>query len=94
MKAIFIDTNSVNEDGSFYIDELLVKNMGLIAGERVIAYQDADSWEAQIVLCKDRWGAVLNTESREISPDRQEGHAEGFWRGYYVQSRRLISVLE
>lgn len=94
MKTIFIDTNSVNEDGSYYIDELLIKNIKLSVGEKVTAYQDADAWEAEIVLCGDKWGAVPISGSREISPDRQEGHTEGFWWGYYVQSKRLVNVME
>ena len=94
MKTIFIDSNSVNEDGSYYIDELLIKNMRLCVGEKVIAYQDADAWEAEITLCGDKWGAVTVSDGREISPERQEGHAEGFWWGYYVQSKRLVHVLE
>lgn len=94
MKTIFIDTNSVNEDGSYYVDELLIKNMELSVGEKVIAYQDEDSWEAEIVMCGNKWGALFVSDSREISAERQQGHTEGFWSGYYVQSRRLIYVLE
>lgn len=94
MKTIFIDSNSVNEDGIYYIDELLIKNMKLSVGEKVTVYQDADSWEAEITLCGNRWGAVMVSDSREISPERQEGHAEGFWWGYYAQSKRLVHVLE
>lgn len=94
MNTIFIDTNSANEDGSYYIDELLIKNMKLSIGEKVIAYQDADAWEAEIVLCGNKWGVVPVSDSREISPERHEGHTEGFWWGYYVQSSRLVCALE
>lgn len=94
MKTIFIDTNSVNEDGSYYLDEIVIQGLGISVGERVIAYQDEDSWEAEVVMCGEKWGATLVSDSRQISPERQEGHAEGFWQGYYVQGRRLIYVLE
>lgn len=94
MKTIFIDTNSINENGSLCINEIVIKNMGLQKGEKVIAYQDADSWEAEIVFIKNRWGVVLTSDTKEISKDRQEGHDEGFWNGYYLQSIRLIHVLK
>lgn len=28
-----------------------------------------------------------------ISRERQEGHKEGFWEGFYVQSARIVQVL-
>lgn len=39
-------------------------------------------------------GAVLTSDTKEISEERQIGHREGFWQGYYLQSIRLIRVLE
>lgn len=37
---------------------------------------------------------MLNSNAKEISKERQEGHDEGFWEGYYLQSIRLIQVLQ
>lgn len=55
MKSIFIDTNSIDENGNFYINEIIAKNMKLRNGEKVVAYQDGDSWEAKIVCCENKW---------------------------------------
>lgn len=94
MKTIFVDTNSINENGSLCINELIIKNLGLEVGEKVIAYQDEDSWEAQIVFLENQWGVELISDTREVSRERQEGHQEGFWEGYYVQSINLLRVLK
>lgn len=94
MKTIFVDTNSVNENGTLRIHEIIVKNMGLQIGEKVIAYQDSDWWEAEIVFENDNWGVVLNSDTYEVSKERQEGHTEGFWEGYYIQCVGIILVLE
>ena len=94
MKAIFVDTNSVNENGSLRILEIIVKNMGLQIGEKVIAYQESDWWEGEIVFEDNNWGVVLNSDTFEVSKERQEGHTEGFWEGYYMQCARVIQILE
>lgn len=94
MKAIFIDTNSVNENGTLCINEFIIKNMELQKNEKVVAYQDEDSWEAEIVFDANNWGVVLHSNTKEISKERQEGHDEGFWWGYYLQSIRLIQILQ
>lgn len=94
MKAIFVDTNSVNENGTLCIHEIIVKNMGLQIGEKVIVYQDSDWWEGEIVFEDNNWGVVLNSDTYEVSKERQEGHTEGFWEGYYIQCARVIRVLE
>ena len=94
MKTIFVDTNSVNENGTLYIHEIIVKNMGLQIGERVIAYQESDFWEAEIVFDDNNWGVVLNSDTKEVSKERQEGQTEGYWRGYYMQCITIIRVLE
>lgn len=94
MKSIFIDLNSVNDNGSYRINELVVKNMKLKTGDKVIAYQDFDSWEGEIIFEEGNWGVVLVSSASEISKERQEGHKEGFWDGYYLQSVRIIRVLE
>ena len=49
MKYIFIDTNSVNEKGSYDIWDGYVKSKKLKDGDKVIAYQEKDSWIAEIV---------------------------------------------
>ncbi len=94
MKAIFVDTNSVNENGTLRIHEIIVKNMGLQIGEKVIAYQDSDWWEAEIVFKDNNWGVVLNSDTYEVSKERQEGHDEGYWQGYYMQCVGVILVLQ
>ena len=94
MKSVFVDTNLVNENGTLCINEIVINSMELHDGEKVIAYQDADSWDAEIVYADHKWGVVLLSDAKEISRERQEGHREGFWEGYYVQSMRLIRVLE
>ena len=48
--------------------------MGLQVGEKVIAYQDSDWWEAEIVFENDNWGVVLNSDTYVVSRERQEGH--------------------
>lgn len=94
MKTIFVDTNSLNENGTLCINEIIINNMELHHGEKVIAYQDADSWEAEIVYADHKWGVVLLSDAKEISKERQEGHQEGFWGGYHLRSIQLIRVLE
>lgn len=94
MKTIFIDVNVRTLDNTISISTFIVDNMELQAGERVIAYQDADVWDAEIV-CKDgEWGVVLLSESKEISKERQEGQEEGFWNGYYLQGMRMLRALK
>lgn len=93
MKTIFVDTNSVNEDGSLCISEIFINNMNLKIGEKVIAYQDADSWDAEIVFSRNKWGVKLISDIKEISKERQEGHKEGFGDGYFVQSINIFRVL-
>lgn len=94
MKSLFIDTNLINKNGSIQISDVLVKNLDLQPGEKVIVYQDADSWQAEVVHDKNYWGAMLISEAREIGKERKEGQEEGFWEGYYTQSIRLLKVLE
>lgn len=94
MKTLFIDANFSNGDDSLFISEFIAKNMDLKVGERVIAYQDGDSWDAEIFLSNGKWGVKLISDTKEISKDRQEGHREGFWEGYYVQSINILRVLK
>lgn len=94
MKKIFIDTNLRAQNNTIQISKFIADNMELQAGERVIAYQDADSWEAEIVYENGEWGVVLLSDAKEISKERQEGHEEGFWQGYYVQSMQLLTALK
>lgn len=93
MKTISIDTNNVNENGTLYVSEVVIKGMKLQAGEKIIVYQENDSWEAEVIFQDDEWGIKLTSDSKEISYERQEGHMEGFWEGYYLQSIRLLRVL-
>jgi len=94
MKTVFIDTNSINENGSFQIHEVIVKNLELQVGEKVIAYQEGDLWQAEVVNENNYWGIVLKSEAKKISKERLEGQEEGFWAGYYAQSIRFLRVLE
>ena len=94
MKVVFIDTNDINENGTLHITETFIKNMKLNENEEVIAYQDLDSWNAKIVFDGKEWGVALISEAKEISKERYEGQREGFWEGYYLQSARMIQVLE
>jgi len=94
MKKVFIDTNLRTQNNTIQISKFIADNMGLQAGDRVIAYQDADSWEAEIVYENGEWGVVLLSDAKRISKERQEGHEEGFWNGYYAQSMRLLTVLK
>lgn len=94
MKKIFIDTNLRTQNNTIQISKFIADNMELQVGERVIAYQEADSWEAEIVYENGEWGVVLLSDTKEISKERQEGHEEGFWQGYYVQSMQLLTALK
>ena len=94
MKCIFIDTNSVNEDGSYYIWDGYVKSKKLKDGDKVIAYQEKDSWIAEIVSSGNGYGVVLTSKAVEISDERFEGHAEGFNYGMSVQKQITINLLE
>lgn len=94
MKYVFIDTNSMNEDGSYYIWDGYVKSKNLKVGDEVIAYQEKDCWIAEIVLSGNGYGVVLKSEAKEISDERFEGHGEGFNYGMSVQKQITINVLE
>lgn len=94
MKTIFIDTNLVNDNGSVKIDEFIINNMELQKGERVFACQEGDCWEAEIVYEDTCWCVKLLSETKEVSKERQMGQEEGFWNGYYVQSMRMLRVLQ
>lgn len=93
-KTVFIDTNCQNEDGSIKIHELIVKNMRLQHGEKVIAYQEEDWWDAEIVQKEDCWSVEILSEPKRVSKERQDGHREGFTEGRYAQSIFLLRVLQ
>ncbi|MBQ8038373.1 MAG: hypothetical protein IJ274_00615 [Lachnospiraceae bacterium] len=93
MKAIFVDTNYVNNNGSIKIHELIVKNMELQPGEKVVAYQEDDCWDAEVAQEDDDWSVTLLSEAKKVSKERQEGHNEGYWEGIYVQSLLILRVL-
>lgn len=94
MNYVFIDTNSINDDGSYYIWDGYIKMKNLHIGDEVIAYQEKDCWIAEIVLSGNRYGVILKSEAKEISDDRFEGHAEGFNYGMSVQKQITINILE
>ncbi|MBQ8262785.1 MAG: hypothetical protein IJZ00_10905 [Lachnospiraceae bacterium] len=92
-KTVFVDTNDINSDGSLRVSEYVINGKGLVAGEEVIAYQDDNFWEAEVIKSADGWGVSLKSTTQMISRERQEGHKEGFWEGFYVQSARIVQVL-
>lgn len=94
MKYVFIDTNSTNEDGSYYIWDGYVKSKNLKVGDKVIAYQEKDSWLAEIVVSAKGYGVMLKSETKEISDERYGGHIEGFNNGMSVQKQITINVLQ
>lgn len=94
MKYVFIDTNLINNDGSYYIWDGDIKTKKLNVGDEVIAYQEKDSWVAEIVVSDNGYGVVLKSEAKEITDERFEGHVEGFNDGMSVQKQMTINVLE
>lgn len=93
-RSVFVDTNSVNTDGSYVIHEIEIRSRGLEPGDTVIAYQDADKWEAEITFADDVWGVKLKSEAKEVSRERQEGHTEGFTQGVCLQKINTIKILK
>lgn len=93
-RSVFVDTNSLNNDGSCAIHEIEIRSRGLEPGDTVIAYQDADKWEAEITFVDDVWGVKLLSETEEVSQERQEGHAEGFAQGVCLQKILTIRILK
>lgn len=93
-QVVFIDSNCTNDDGSYYIEELIVKSKKLKKGDAVIAYQDNEEWDAEISFSNNKWGAILKSEARLISQERYEGHKEGYWEGCYNQRHILLILLE
>ena len=94
MKSIFIDTNFVNDNGTLRINEFMIDNLRLQNGERVLAYQEEDFWEAEIVYEDNVWSVKLLSDAKNLSKERQIGHEEGFQNGCYVQSMRLLHALQ
>lgn len=93
-RFVFVDTNSVNNDGSCVIHEIEIRCRGLEPGDTVIAYQDADKWVAEITFVDGVWGVKLNSETEEVSRERQEGHTEGFVQGVCLQKINTIKILK
>lgn len=94
MKSVFIDTNFVNDNGTLKINEFMIANLGLQNGERVLAYQEEDYWEAEIVYEDNVWSVKLLSDAKNLSKERQIGHAEGFQQGCLVQSMRMLQALQ
>ena len=78
MKSLFIDTNLINKNGSIQINDMLVKNLDLQVGEKIIVYQDADSWQAEVVYDKNCWSVMIISEAQAIKEEHKQGHEEGF----------------
>ena len=70
-KAVFIDTNLLNHDGSYYLDLMLASVKRLKVGDIVVAYQDDEEWDAQICFNNNKWGVRLTSEARIISYERK-----------------------
>lgn len=94
MKSVFIDTNFVNDNGTLKINEFMIANLGLQNGERVLAYQEEEYWEAEIVYEDNVWSVKLLSDAKNLSKERQIGHAEGFQQGCLVQSMRMLQALQ
>lgn len=93
LKSIFIDTNFVNDNGSIKVHDMVIKNMELQHGEKVIAYQEGEYWEGEIVYADNCWSVELLSDTKEISKERQEGQKEGYLEGIYIQSMRFFQAM-
>ncbi len=94
LKLVLFDTNSYNEDGTYWIDDIVIRGKNLKIGERVIVYQDNEEWEAEITFDGENWGVKLLSDAWVVSDDRCKGRHEGFYDGYYCQLRFVDRVLE
>lgn len=94
MKSVFIDTNFVNDNGTLKINEFMIANLRLQNGEQVIAYQEEDYWEAEIVYEDNVWSVKLLSDAKNLNRERQIGHVEGFQQGCLVQSMKLFQTLQ
>ena len=93
-KTVFIDTNMVNKDGSYFVSDMIIRQNGYAAGDLVTAYQDYDAWQARIVKTDGIWGVELLSEAERISDDRYEGHREGYAFGAYIEKLAAIRILQ
>ena len=93
-KIIQIDTNSVNDNGNIFVQEIIAKYMKLKDGEAVIAYQESDEWDAEVIFENGQCGIILKSDARTISLERQKGHSEGFWSGVYLQTSIIFHTLD
>lgn len=93
-KVVFIDTNMINDDGSYFVSDIIIRHNGYMVGDIVTAYQDQDVWKAKIVNTDGAWGVELLSETELISDERYEGHQEGFAYGVYIQSLKAIRILQ
>lgn len=91
---LFIDTNSTNYEGMYFVNELEIKSKNLNIGDLIIAYQDNEEWDARILFNDGKWGVTLESEARVISNERYEGQQEGYWRGCYSERIILLRLLE
>jgi len=94
MKSVFIETNYVNDNGALKINEFMIANLGLQNGERVLAYQEEEYWEAEIVYEDNVWSVKLLSDAKNLNRERQIGHVEGFQQGCLVQSMRVLQALQ
>lgn len=93
-KVINIDTNSVNNNGSIFVHEIIAQYMKLKNGETVIAYQESDEWDAEVLFENGQCGIILKSDARPVSLERQRGHSEGFMSGRYIQTAIIFNILE
>lgn len=70
------------------MSDLEIKLLGLIEGERVVAYQDDDEWDGIVRYDSSepegrQWYIELDGSSyRQISSDKHRGRTEGFRSGF------------
>lgn len=94
MSYVFIDTNMKNGDGSYYVHNSDIIRKQLKAGDTVVAYQETDMWQAEVVRSGKGYGVILKSEASEISSERFEGHREGFNEGVLYSNIVFINLLK
>ena len=92
-KIIFFDTNMSNLDGSYHIDEIVIRRKKIKAKDKVIIYQDGEEWDAVVTYSENNWGVKIISEARRVSEDKRNAYTEGFWEGYYCKLANLRKVL-
>ena len=94
---VFFDTNDCTDHPDIYpISQEQIESRCLAEGDPVTAYMpgEREYWDAKVLRIGGRWGIVLLSEAKEMSPDRWEGQHEGFCEGMRCQKDRALRVLE